>query len=73
MRRRSFKFSKTEGDSVEAKDVTRALILGITIGALGGLLLGSIVALGIGPHLGHLLGQLFFRRQRQLRFDLFLQ
>ncbi len=58
---------------MEAKDVTRALVLGITIGALGGLLLGSIVALGIGPHIGNLLGHLFFRRQRQLRFDLFLQ
>jgi hypothetical protein len=58
---------------VGAKDVTRALVLGIIIGAIGGLLLGSIVALGIGPHIGHLVSQLVFRRQRQLRFDLFLQ
>jgi hypothetical protein len=58
---------------VEAKDVTRALMLGIAIGAVGGLVLGSIVALGLGPHLANLAGQVLFRRQRQLRFDLFLQ
>jgi hypothetical protein len=64
---------RTKGESVEAKDATRALVLGIIIGALGGLLLGSIVALGLGPHAGNLLSHLVARRQRQLRFDLFLQ
>ncbi|MCS6801994.1 MAG: hypothetical protein RMM58_08655 [Chloroflexota bacterium] len=58
---------------MEAKDVTRAFAIGILVGAFGGLVLGSIAALGVGPHLANLISQLFFRRQRQLRFDLFLQ
>ncbi|MCL6647576.1 MAG: hypothetical protein K6U89_04515 [Chloroflexi bacterium] len=55
------------------RDVTRALVLGLVIGASTGLVLGSLAGFGLGPLIAQVATSLVFRRPRQPRFDLYLQ
>jgi len=61
------------GGSVTPRDATRALIVGLVIGASAGLVLGSLAGFGLGPLIAQMATSLVFRRPRQPRFDLYLQ
>lgn len=58
---------------MEAKDVTRALILGISAGILGGVVLGSLLGLGVLPQVIDAVRRVLPQRQPRPRFDLYLQ
>ena len=55
------------GGSEVGNGDSRALMLGVGVGAAGGLLLGSLIVFGLAPRLGELIHRVEMRRHPGIR------
>ena len=62
----------SRGENGVVNGDSRTVILGMTLSAVGGVLLGWLIALGVAPLVSSLFRRLPARR-KQLRFDLLVQ